>query len=234
MHKTICPKIIFFYCTFFVYVLPFLKGIIVLHSVSLFSFIVVAGKHAENVFGELFNEANTFYSRANSLQDRIDRLSVKVTQLDSSVEEGEFPGNLCLVAHSAVMFILKDVYLNFCLLSFWLTVSLQDINMRKAFRSSVVQDQQVLTKGSAPDSVSELYSSCDRPPPLSTLTAYRCCICPQSHIFFMFSTFNVILQKEKKQLLFYQIQRGFHRCNEVLLRPVVLFRFVEREDASGH
>ncbi|XP_060719056.1 actin-binding protein WASF3 [Tachysurus vachellii] len=44
-------------------------------------------KHAEDVFGELFNEANTFYLRANSLQDRIDRLTIKVTQLDSSVEE---------------------------------------------------------------------------------------------------------------------------------------------------
>lgn len=51
-------------------------------------FALFAGKHAENVFGELFNEANTFYGRANSLQDRIDRLAVKVTQLDSSVEEG--------------------------------------------------------------------------------------------------------------------------------------------------
>uniref|UniRef100_A0A3B4ZPJ0 Wiskott-Aldrich syndrome protein family member 3-like n=1 Tax=Stegastes partitus TaxID=144197 RepID=A0A3B4ZPJ0_9TELE len=96
-------------------------------------------KHAENVFGELFNEANTFYGRANSLQDRIDRLAVKVTQLDSSVEE----------------------------------VSLQDINMRKAFKSSVVQDQQVLSKGSTPNSVADMYNSSNRPPPLSTLTAYR-------------------------------------------------------------
>lgn len=47
------------------------------------------GKHAEDVFGELFNEANTFYVRANSLQDRIDRLAIKVTELDSSVEEGQ-------------------------------------------------------------------------------------------------------------------------------------------------
>ncbi|XP_054899991.1 actin-binding protein WASF3 [Poeciliopsis prolifica] len=96
-------------------------------------------KHAENVFGELFNEANTFYSRANSLQDRIDRLAVKVTQLDSSVEE----------------------------------VSLQDINMRKAFRGSAVQDQEVLSKGSTPSSVAEMYEGCDRPPPLGALTAYR-------------------------------------------------------------
>ncbi|XP_029375676.1 wiskott-Aldrich syndrome protein family member 3-like [Echeneis naucrates] len=96
-------------------------------------------KHAENVFGELFNEANTFYVRANSLQDRIDRLAIKVTQLDSSVEE----------------------------------VSLQDINMRKAFKSSTVQDQQVLSKHSMPNSVADMHSSSDRPPPLSTLTAYR-------------------------------------------------------------
>lgn len=47
------------------------------------------GKHAEDIFGELFNEANNFYIRANSLQDRIDRLAVKVTQLDSTVEEGK-------------------------------------------------------------------------------------------------------------------------------------------------
>ncbi|XP_014849484.1 PREDICTED: wiskott-Aldrich syndrome protein family member 3-like [Poecilia mexicana] len=96
-------------------------------------------KHAENVFGELFNEANTFYSRANSLQDRIDRLAVKVTQLDSSVEE----------------------------------VSLQDINMRKAYRGAAVQDQEVLSKGSTPSSVAEMYEGCDRPPPLGALTAYR-------------------------------------------------------------
>ncbi|XP_021167837.2 wiskott-Aldrich syndrome protein family member 3 [Fundulus heteroclitus] len=96
-------------------------------------------KQAENVFGELFNEANTFYTRANSLQDRIDRLAVKVTQLDSNVEE----------------------------------VSLQDINMRKAFRGSAVQDQQVLSKGSTPSSVGEMYNGCDRPPPLGALSSYR-------------------------------------------------------------
>ncbi|KAK7926082.1 hypothetical protein WMY93_008392 [Mugilogobius chulae] len=96
-------------------------------------------KHAENVFGELFNEANTFYGRANSLQDRIDRLAIKVTQLDSSIEE----------------------------------VSLQDINMRKAFRSSTVQDQKVLSKNSTPASVTDMYNTSDKAPPLSTLTAYR-------------------------------------------------------------
>nr|XP_055056801.1 actin-binding protein WASF3 [Misgurnus anguillicaudatus] len=96
-------------------------------------------KHAEDVFSELFNEANTFYVRANGLQDRINRLAIKVTQLDSSVEE----------------------------------VSLQDINMCKAFKSSTVQDQQVVTKSSVPKPMAEIYDSCDRPPPLDILTAYR-------------------------------------------------------------
>lgn len=48
-----------------------------------------AGRHAEDIFGELFNEANSFYMRMNSLQERVDLLVIKVTQLDSTVEEGE-------------------------------------------------------------------------------------------------------------------------------------------------
>lgn len=96
-------------------------------------------KHAEDIFGELFNEANNFYIRANSLQDRIDRLAVKVTQLDSTVEE----------------------------------VSLQDINMKKAFKSSTIQDQQVVSKNSIPNPVADIYNQGDKPPPLSILTPYR-------------------------------------------------------------
>ncbi|KAL7835453.1 hypothetical protein SRHO_G00278000 [Serrasalmus rhombeus] len=96
-------------------------------------------KHAEDIFGELFNEANMFYLRANSLQDRIDRLAVKVTQLDSTVEE----------------------------------VSLQDINMRKAFKSSTIQDQQVVSKSSVPNPVKEMYNVSDKPPPLNILSPYR-------------------------------------------------------------
>ncbi|NXT65613.1 WASF3 protein, partial [Chaetops frenatus] len=96
-------------------------------------------KHAEDMFGELFNEANSFYIRANSLQDRIDRLAVKVTQLDSTVEE----------------------------------VSLQDINMKKAFKSSTVQDQQVVSKNSIPNPVADTYNQSDKPPPLNILSPYR-------------------------------------------------------------
>ncbi|XP_035002645.1 wiskott-Aldrich syndrome protein family member 3 isoform X1 [Hippoglossus stenolepis] len=96
-------------------------------------------RHAEDIFGELFTEANTFYLRMNSLQERVDLLAVKVTQLDSTVEE----------------------------------VSLQDINMRKAFRSSTIQDQQVVSRSSILNPVLEMYHRCDKPPPLNILTTYR-------------------------------------------------------------
>uniref|UniRef100_A0A4W4GWY0 Uncharacterized protein n=2 Tax=Electrophorus electricus TaxID=8005 RepID=A0A4W4GWY0_ELEEL len=96
-------------------------------------------RHAEDVFGELFKEANSFYLRMSHLQDRVDVLSIKVTQLDSTVEE----------------------------------VSLQDINMRKAFRSSTIQDQQVVSRTSIPNPVMEIYHRGDKPPPLSILSPYR-------------------------------------------------------------
>lgn len=44
-------------------------------------------RHSEDIFGELARETNNMADRANSLQGRIDRLSVKVTQLDSEVKE---------------------------------------------------------------------------------------------------------------------------------------------------
>ncbi|XP_077597815.1 actin-binding protein WASF3 isoform X1 [Stigmatopora nigra] len=96
-------------------------------------------RHAEDIFGELFNEANGFYVRMSGLQERVDQLAVKVTQLDSTVEE----------------------------------VSLQDINMRKAFKSSTVQDQQVVSRTSVPNPVVEMYHRCDKPPPLNILSPYR-------------------------------------------------------------
>lgn len=45
-------------------------------------------KHAEDIFGELYSEATGFTQRTVSLRKRLDRLASKVTQLDSSVEEG--------------------------------------------------------------------------------------------------------------------------------------------------
>ncbi|KAJ8894461.1 hypothetical protein PR048_007115 [Dryococelus australis] len=96
-------------------------------------------RHAEDMFGELAREAHGLVARANSLQARIDRLAVKVTQLDSNVEE----------------------------------VSLQDIHMRKAFKSAIVFDQQVVSRDTMPTAMLEMYQMCDKPPPLDKLNCYR-------------------------------------------------------------
>ena len=78
-------------------------------------------------------------SRGSSLQARIDKLAVKVTQLDSNVEE----------------------------------VTLQEIQLRKAFRSSQAFDQQVVSRETMPKSMQEQYMACDKPPPLDKLNPYR-------------------------------------------------------------
>ena len=54
-----------------------------------------------------------------------------------------------------------------------LSVSLQGINTRKAFRSSTVQDQKLFDRNSLPIPVLETYNTCDTPPPLNNLTPYR-------------------------------------------------------------
>ncbi|XP_037394055.1 wiskott-Aldrich syndrome protein family member 1 isoform X2 [Pygocentrus nattereri] len=96
-------------------------------------------KYAEDLFGELFNEAHSFSFRVNSLQERVDRLSISVTQLDPKEEE----------------------------------LSLQDITMRKAFRSSTNQDQQLFERQSLPMPLQETFNLCEQPPPLTILTPYR-------------------------------------------------------------
>ncbi|XP_045066126.1 wiskott-Aldrich syndrome protein family member 1-like isoform X2 [Coregonus clupeaformis] len=96
-------------------------------------------KYAEDLFGELFNEAHSFSFRVNSLQERVDRLSISVTQLDPKEEE----------------------------------LSLQDITMRKAFRSSTIQDQQLFARQSLPIPLQETFDLCEQPPPLNILTPYR-------------------------------------------------------------
>lgn len=47
-----------------------------------------SGKYAEDVFRELFVQAGAFALRVNTLGERVDRLQVKVTQLDPKEEEG--------------------------------------------------------------------------------------------------------------------------------------------------
>ena len=48
------------------------------------------GKHAEDIFGELYREAMGLSGRANTLQDRIDKLSEKVTKLDATRDQGGY------------------------------------------------------------------------------------------------------------------------------------------------
>ncbi len=52
-------------------------------------------------------------------------------------------------------------------------VSLQDITMRKAFRSSTIQDQQLFDRTSLPIPLQETFQTCEQPPPLNILTPYR-------------------------------------------------------------
>lgn len=45
--------------------------------------------------------------------------------------------------------------------------------MKKAFKSSTIQDQQVVSKNSIPNPVADIYNQSDKPPPLNILTPYR-------------------------------------------------------------
>ncbi|XP_042869893.1 wiskott-Aldrich syndrome protein family member 2-like isoform X3 [Penaeus japonicus] len=96
-------------------------------------------RHAEDLFGEMITESTSILNRTVSLQGRVDKLSVKVKNLDSNVEE----------------------------------VSLQDIHMRKAFKSSALFDQQVVSRDTIPAAMLETYETCEQPPPLHQLNPYR-------------------------------------------------------------
>lgn len=45
--------------------------------------------------------------------------------------------------------------------------------MRKAFRSSTTQDQQLFDRKTLPIPLQETYDICEQPPPLNILTPYR-------------------------------------------------------------
>lgn len=52
-------------------------------------------------------------------------------------------------------------------------VSLQDIHLRKPFKSCTAYDQKVVGRSTMPESIKELYNACDKPPPLDKLNEYR-------------------------------------------------------------
>ena len=56
---------------------------------------------------------------------------------------------------------------------FFFPVSLQDIQLRKAFRSTQPFDQQVVSKETMPIAMREAYLACDKPPPLDKMNPYR-------------------------------------------------------------
>lgn len=54
-----------------------------------------------------------------------------------------------------------------------ITVNLQDIHLKKPFKSSVTKEQQVISRSTIPRSILEVYSKCDTPPALDKLNAFR-------------------------------------------------------------
>ncbi|KAL3882405.1 hypothetical protein ACJMK2_028748 [Sinanodonta woodiana] len=52
-------------------------------------------------------------------------------------------------------------------------VSLQDIHMRKPYKSSIMHDQQVVSRTTIPRAILEMYGSCEKPPALDKLNIYR-------------------------------------------------------------
>lgn len=60
--------------------------------------------------------------------------------------------------------------------------------MRKAFKSSVVFDQQVVSRDTMPTAMLETYHQCDTPPPLDKLNVYR--------YFSLFNYINIQLEFE--------------------------------------
>lgn len=60
------------------------------------------------MFGELFVEARAFATRVNSLGERVDRLQVKVTQLDPKEEEGKLSYSFIVAVH--ILQASEDIY----------------------------------------------------------------------------------------------------------------------------
>ena len=52
-------------------------------------------------------------------------------------------------------------------------MSLQDLHLRKPYKSNNLLDQQSLSRQTLPTAMSECYSQCDRPPELDKLNQFR-------------------------------------------------------------
>lgn len=52
-------------------------------------------------------------------------------------------------------------------------MSLEDLHMRKPFKSSCIIDQHTLDRQTLPSALAECYAACDPPPNLDALNPYR-------------------------------------------------------------
>lgn len=57
--------------------------------------------------------------------------------------------------------------------AFLFSVSLQDIHLRKPYKSSNQHDQQVVSRATIPKSIQQAYIECTRPPALEKLNEFR-------------------------------------------------------------
>ena len=71
-----------------------LEGVVVNSLAGVIKQLSSVSKHAENLFGELFSEANAIFQRTAGLNGRVQRLQERVVQLDSTAKEEGY--NFCL------------------------------------------------------------------------------------------------------------------------------------------
>ena len=64
-----------------------LEGVLVNSLAGLIRQLSSISKHAENLFTDLFNEAGSMFQRSTALNDRVQRLQERVTQLDAFAKE---------------------------------------------------------------------------------------------------------------------------------------------------
>ena len=60
-----------------------------------------------------------------------------------------------------------------CVCVFMCAVNLQDIHLKKPYKSSMIKEQQVISRSTVPRAILEIYSKCDTPPALDKLNVFR-------------------------------------------------------------
>ncbi len=98
-------------------------------------------KHAEDLFGDLVNEASSIFQRSTRLSQRVQTLYEKTSQLDSAVkEEGTYNYN------SNLLYTLVGC-----------TVTVEDFSLMTHFKSKRQEEQQVLNPSTLPQALKLVY-----------------------------------------------------------------------------